>query len=141
MVSNRRWVCLRCGRPLGRLNRGHTCVPARSLDAYFAERPPARRRIFDAVAVPVRERDGVEIEAVSVGIRFKTSRTFAELRPRRNGLTLTPLLAREPRDRRMRRALPTGAGRVAHVLALHDAEGVDGTVRGWLTEAYLGTSI
>jgi hypothetical protein len=115
-------------------------VPALSLDAYFAERPPAQRRIFEAVAAHMRELGGVDIEAVSVGILFKASRTFAELRPRRDGLALTLLLARELRDPRVRRTMPGGAGRVAHVVELHDAADVGEAVRAWLTEAYLGAA-
>ncbi|HZQ34806.1 MAG TPA: DUF5655 domain-containing protein [Dehalococcoidia bacterium] len=138
MTSRTRWICPRCGRPFGRPNRPHTCLPALSLDAYFAERPPAQRRIFDAVAAHMRELDGVDVEAVSVGILFKASRTFAELR--RDGLALTLLLARELRDPRVRRSTRAGANRMAHVFALHDAEDLDQAIRDWLTEAYLGAS-
>ena len=135
-----RWLCPQCGRRFGRPNRPHTCAPALSLDAYFAGRTPEQRRIFDAVAAHMAELDGVDVEAVSVGILFKASRTFAELRPRREGMGLTLLLARELRDPRVRRTLRAGAGRVAHVVPLRSAGEVDAAIRAWLTEAYLGAS-
>ncbi|HLZ69592.1 MAG TPA: DUF5655 domain-containing protein [Dehalococcoidia bacterium] len=139
-MNGTRWICPRCGRSFGRANRPHTCAPALSLDAYFAGRPPAQRRVFDAVAAHVRELDGVEIEAVSVGILIKASRTFAELRPRRDRLALSLLLGRMLDHPRVRRHVRAGARGVAHFIDLHDTEDVDDEVRGWLTEAYLGAS-
>ncbi len=140
-MSGTRWVCPRCRRPFGRANRPHTCVPALSVNAYFTGRPPALRRVYDAIANHLQELDGVDVEAVSVGILIKASRTFAELRPARGRLVLCVLLARVLSHPRVRRTVRAGSSqRIAHFIDLRDAEDVDGDVRAWLTEAYLNAA-
>jgi hypothetical protein len=108
-----------------------------SLEAYFASRTPAQRRVFDAVAGQLAELDGVEVEAVSVGILIKRSRTFAELRPRRDGFALSLLMPRRLDHPRIRQTLAGGSSRVSHVITLRDAADVDDELRTWLTESYL----
>ncbi|MHB8576140.1 MAG: DUF5655 domain-containing protein [Dehalococcoidia bacterium] len=132
-----RWTCPKCNRSFGRPNRPHTCVPALSADEYFATRTAAQRRIYDAVVAHVQEFDAVEIEAVYVGILMKRSRTFAELRPKRDGFRLSVLLERVVEHPRISRTSPLPAHRVAHFVVLRDAGDVDDQLRAWLTEACL----
>ncbi len=138
--DNTRWTCPCCERSFGRANRPHTCVPALSLEAYLAARTPAQRRVFEAVAPLLSELDDVAVEAVSVGILIKRSRTFAELRPRREGFVLTLLLPHRLNHPRIGRTLAVGSARTAHAVHLRDAGEVDEEVKGWLAEAYLAAN-
>jgi len=88
------WTCAECGRQFGRRNQSHECTPAFSLDEYFAARPPREREIFEVIAAHLEDMGEVRVEAVQVGILFKRSRTFAELRPRRDRVVLSVLLSR-----------------------------------------------
>ena len=103
-----------------------------SVDAYFAKRSANDRRIYDAVVKHV-EKLGVTIDVVQVGILIKRVRTFAELRPKRTGMSLAFLLSRTLDDERIAK---TSAHRVAHFVDLTKPSDVDKTVKGWLTEAY-----
>ena len=138
--ANGRWTCPRCSRSFGRANRPHTCLPALAVETYFAGRSPAQRRVYDAVVDHMQELDGVDIEAVSVGILIKRARTFAELRPQRSWFVLSVLLPRAVAHPRIKRTSPGGARRVAHFIDLRDAADVDDDVRAWLTEAYMDAS-
>ena len=72
------WVCPRCERRFGAPGRSHVCMPAMSFDDYFETRPPIDRATFDAVVEALGDVDGVEVEAVSVGVLFRARRTFLD---------------------------------------------------------------
>ena len=107
-----------------------------SLDEYFSTGPPRERPIFEAVAAHLESLGPVVIEAVSVGILFKRSRTFAELRPRVNGVALSFLLSRTVDHGRIARRVGGSGLRTSHFVNLRAPEDVDDLVRDWLTEAY-----
>jgi hypothetical protein len=77
------------------------------------------------------------IEPVSVGILVKRSRTFVELRPRRDGVTLSFLLNRTVEHPRITRRIGASSGRTAHFVPLRRAGDVDALVAGGLVESYL----
>ena len=78
-----------------------------------------------------------EIEAVSVGIFFKRSRSFAQLRPMQRWVALSFTLPRVVRHRLItRRVIPYGT-HFHHVANLRAPEDVDDELLGFLTEAYL----
>src|SRR5690242_6899308 len=95
------WVCPECQRRFGRRNQSHECLPARSVDEYYAERPDWERPIFDAIREHLDVFEDVHVEALEVGVFFKRLRTFAELRPRKGRLTLSVLLSRRLRHPRI----------------------------------------
>ncbi|MGE5597459.1 MAG: DUF5655 domain-containing protein [Hyphomicrobiales bacterium] len=132
------WECPACGRAFGRNRQSHVCVPAMSLDAYFAGRPPGDRPIFDAVHAHLAGLGPVYVEPVGVGILFKRVRTFVELRPRRAGLALSFILARRVDHPRITRHVPVSRGSAAmvHYVLLRSPEDVDDQVRRWLTASY-----
>jgi hypothetical protein len=105
--------------------------------SWFAERPPAQRKIHDAVVKALRREGPFLVEAVGVGILIKRARTFAELRPNRDGLVLGVLLSRVVSHPRITKVLKTSAHRAAHFIPLRDAKDVDREVRAWLVEAYV----
>lgn len=109
-----------------------------SVDEYFAARAAIDREIFDCVMVHFSEVGPVLAEAVSVGILFKQTRTFAELRPRRTGFGLSFILSRAIEDARITRT--TRVSRTSHRRSygvnIVRPEDVDDVVRSWLTEAY-----
>jgi hypothetical protein len=115
------------------------CAPAMSVDAWFAGRPEAYRRIYDAVIAHLETVGEVHVDAVDVGILIKRSRTFAELRPMRGRLALSLLLSRIVEHPRITRTVRTSTTRAAHRIDLRDAEDVDATVRAWLTESYISS--
>lgn len=129
------WTCPKCGRPFGK-PRGHICAPGMTVDEYFADRPPELRKIYDAVAKQIAKLKGAHTEAVSVGVLFKRERTFAELRPRREGFALSLVMRRPLRDERITRTITMSGDQLCHFVLLKMATDVDAQVRAWLTESF-----
>jgi hypothetical protein len=134
------WICPECRRTFGRRNQSHECAPAMSLDEYFGTLPAWHRPIFDEVRTHLDEVGSVIVEAVDVGILFKRSRTFAELRPRRDRLVLSLLLSRRlAQHPRITKTWHGSGTRSAYFIDLRQPSDVDESVRDWLTEAYLAS--
>lgn len=129
------WTCPECQRSFGRKNQSHECAPSGTVDDYFAARPPALRKVFDALERRI-VRLGGTIDPVTACIMFKRARTFAEIRAKRDRLTLAFILSRELADDRIARRLRISAHRVVHYVELHAARDVDRVVGEWLAEAY-----
>ncbi len=109
-----------------------------SLTDYFATGPACERPVFEAVWAHLSSvGEDVYVEAVSVGLLIKRSRTFAELRPGRDRVVLSLLLNRAVADPRISRRVRASGSRVAHFVPLRSATEVDAEVREWLTESYL----
>jgi hypothetical protein len=108
-----------------------------SVDAYFVDRPTWERPIFEAIREHLEMVGDVRIEAVSVGVFFKRSYTFAELRPQRQRLVLSLLLSRRFKHDRIARSLHASGLRSAYFIHLRAPADLDDEVRDWLTEAYL----
>jgi hypothetical protein len=107
-----------------------------AIDAYFVDAEPVDREIYDAIAEALIECGPVEIEAVSVGIFFKRSRTFVELRPRRRGMACSMILPDALESDRVTRRIQLGPRGVANFVTLVSADDVDEELRGWLAMAY-----
>ena len=129
------WQCPDCGRSFGRTNQSHGCAPSGTVADYFADRPPVLRKIYDASEKHVKKL-GAAIDPVSVCVMFKRSRTFAEVRAKRDRLTLIFLLSRRLDDERVSRAEKLSANRTAHWVDIKKPAEVDRQVREWLSEAY-----
>lgn len=141
-LQPRGWTCPECGRRFGRANQSHGCAPAMTADAYFAERPDNDRRIYEAVMACLEKLgDDVTADFVHVGVLFKRTRTFAELRPKREGMSLAFLLSRVVEDDRIVKVLKTSAHRAAHVVDVTGPRDVDRVVRGWLAEAFASSTV
>lgn len=113
-----------------------------SLDAWFGDRrPPQFRRIHDAVVGHLEDLGEIVVDAVEVGILIKRSRTFAELRPRRDRLVLSILLSRRLDHPRVARRVRASGTRVAHFIDLYSEEDVDDEVLEWLTESYFDSPV
>jgi hypothetical protein len=108
-----------------------------SLDDYFGVGPQMERAIFEAVLEHLELVGPVHVEAVAVGILLKRSRTFAELRPRRDRVVLSVWLSRRIEHPRIARTVRGSGLRSAYFIDLHSPLDVDQDVRDWLTEAYL----
>lgn len=130
------WTCPDCHRRFGRTNQSHGCAPGQTVDDYFEGRPPALRRAYDAIARHLAKLGPVHVDAVTVCVMFKRSRTFAEVRAKRDRLELWFLLSRAIDHPKIRRTLRVSAHRAAHVVDLVKASDVDRDVRDWLSEAY-----
>ena len=109
------------------------------LDEYFKQRPPHERAIFEAVHTHLEDVGPVLVEAVQVGIFFKRTRTFAELRPKRKCVALSILLSRRLHSPRIVKSYEGTGLRNAYFIDLHSPEDVDEEVQDWLTEAYLSS--
>ena|SRR5438105_4405197 len=132
------WTCPECHRQFGRRNQSHECAPAMSQARYFATGAAFERPIFEAVAAHLHSLGPPQTEYVSVGIFFKRSRTFAELRPMRNRVRLSFLVSRRlPKHPRIVKAWHGSGIRSAYFVDLHGPEDVDDELKDWLTEAYL----
>ena len=77
------------------------------------------------------------VDPVDVGIMLKRTRTFAEVRTKKNAVVLGLLLSRVVEHPRITRTIKTSANRAAHFVDLVRVEDLDGEVRAWLTEAFL----
>lgn len=136
------WTCPECGRRFGRAGQGHECAPALSLDEYFSTGPERERPIFDAVwahlsTLSSDEGDDVYVEPVSVGIFFKGTSVFAQLRPMTRWVALGFNLHRRLDSDRLSRKVVAHGRRFYHVVNLVGPDDVDDTIRDWLTEAFL----
>lgn len=129
------WTCPACGREFGK-RQAHVCVPAMPVDDYFAARPDYERAVFEGVREHLVGLGAVIIEPVRIGILFKATRTFAELRPKTRWVDLGFGLNRRLEDARITRASRDQQGRTWHGIRLRAAGDIDGEVRAWLTESY-----
>jgi hypothetical protein len=132
-----RWTCPECGRRFGKAGQSHDCAPALTLEEYFATGPPHERPVYEAVRAHIDSLDDVYVEPVSVGIFFKRSRTFAQLRPMQKWVALGFLLPHKLEHDRLARKVIGEGSRYYHVVNLRHPDAVDDTIRAWLTEAYL----
>src|SRR5688572_1959179 len=130
------WTCPGCARQFGRRGQSHECAPALSLEEYFSTGPERERPIFEAVAAHLESVGPVVVEAVSVGILFKRTRTFAQLRPKVNWVALSFWLPRTVDDARIARRIAGTGVRTYHFVNLRSADEVDATVKDWLTESF-----
>jgi cyanophycinase-like exopeptidase len=134
------WTCPDCNRTFGRKNQSHGCAPSGTVDEYFADRPASLRRIYEAVARHIGKL-GASIDPVTACIMFKRSRTFAEVRAKRDRLELAFLLSRAVVHPKIHKTLKLSAHRTAHFVELARVGDVDRDVRGWLTEAYASSPV
>jgi hypothetical protein len=112
-----------------------------TVDEYFVQRPARERAIFEAVLAHLAEVGAVRVEAVQVGILFRRSRTFAELRPRRDRVVLSVLLSRRLDHSRIVKKWHGSGLRSAYFFDLRDPADVDEELRDWLTEAYVSSPL
>jgi hypothetical protein len=132
-----RWLCPDCGRFFGRSNQSHVCERGLSLRDYLAAQPEPQRAIYRAVLAILNKLGDVDIDPVGVGIMVKRMRTFCELHPKRNAVSLSFKLSRAIDHPRIARAVRCSAHRMAYFVDLHIPKDVDGQVRDWIREAYL----
>lgn len=135
------WVCPDCERRFGRVNQGHECAPALSLDEYFETGPAFERSIFEAVrthlsTVTDLAGDDIWIEPVSVGVFFKRRSTFLSLRTMTKWIATCFYLDRKLDHGRISRKVQEHNGRYYHVVNVRSAEEVDDQLCEWLTEAW-----
>ena len=121
----------------GRAGQSHECAPAMTVEEYFSTGPPHERPVYEAVRAHLDSLPDVYVEPVSVGIFFKRSRTFAQLRPMQTWVALGFLLPRRLEHPRLARKVQGSGSRYYHVVNLRGPDDVDRTVLDWLTEAYL----
>jgi hypothetical protein len=131
------WDCPKCRRRFARVNQGHECAPALSLEEYFSTGPARERPIFEAVMRHLDTMGPVHVEPVSVGIFLKRARSFAQLRPMTKWVALSFSLPRPVQHATMTRKVQRYGGHYFHVANLRGPDDLDNALRGWLTEAYL----
>lgn len=135
-----RWTCPDCGRRFGRTRQGHECAPALTIEQYFESGPTHERPVYEAVQEIMDSIGDVYVEPVSVGIFFKRSRVFAQLRPMQKWVALGFIHPRKLDDQRIaRKVVDVGKG-YYHVVNVRTPDEIDETIRDWLTEAYLADS-
>ena len=133
------WTCPECARSFGRRNQPHECTPALTVEEYFATGPEFERPIFEVVRAHLESLGPVVVEPVAVGVFFKRSRTFAELRPKTRWVTLSFILPTQVMADRVSRRVRISGVRTYHETKLRTPADVDDEVLAWLTEAYLSS--
>lgn len=108
-----------------------------SLEEYFATAPAHEAPIAEVVLAHVRTLPEAHVEPVQVGLFFKRSRSFAQLRTMTRWVALSLILPRvvtspEP-SRKVQRI---GSSQYHHVFNLHHPADVTRAVRDLITEAY-----
>src|SRR5262245_44673287 len=136
-----RWTCPDCGRSFGRKNQSHGCAPSSTVDDYFDGRPAVLRTAYNAIARHLATLEGVQVDPVSACVMFKRSRTFAEVRAKRDCLVLSFILSRVLDDERITKTLQLSANRTVHSVDIQRAGDVDRAVRDWLTESYAASPL
>lgn len=130
------WTCPDCGRSFGRSGQSHLCVPATTVDEWFADEPAAHRAIHDRIVEHLELLGDVRVEAVAVGIFYKRRRNLAELRPRADHLGLAMVLPAGRDHARFSRRTRMDGDRTSYSVPLRAPDDVDDEVRDWLTEAW-----
>lgn len=130
------WICPQCDRSFGRRNQSHTCVPSGTVDGYFSGRPPVQREVCDTITNHLQSLGPVVVDAVQVCIMFKRSRTFAEVRAKRDSVSLWVLLSRTCDSPRFTRVVRASRNRTAHFINLRTPDDIDDEVLDWLAESY-----
>lgn len=87
------WRCPKCRRPFANRNQTHFCG-RHSLDAHFAGKPPAIKRIYRRFVTALREFGPVKILPEKTRIAFQVRMSFAQLTPRRQWIDGHLVLAR-----------------------------------------------
>lgn len=108
-----------------------------TLDEYFSTGPVWERPIFDAVMAHLDSLGPLHVEPVSIGVFLKTTRTFAQLRPKSKWVALSFSLTRAVVHPRIGRKVEAWSGRYYHVFNLRGPDDLDDQIRNWLTESYL----
>jgi hypothetical protein len=107
-----------------------------TVDEYFSTGPAFERPIYDEVEPFITGLGpDVRVEYVSVGVFFKKSTTFAELRPLTKWSNLSFKLPRKMDHPLITKSWP-GPHRTYYVVRLKLPSDVTDDVRGWLAEAY-----
>jgi Domain of unknown function (DUF5655) len=130
------WFCPHCGRRFGKPNQSHECEPGLTLDEYLSRQPAERRSTYRAVLKVLAKLGPLDVDPVEVGIMIKRSRTFCELRPKRDSVELSFKLSRPLADPKIHRTIRSSAHRQVYFVHLRSAKEVDAKVQGWLAEAY-----
>ena len=135
------WTCPDCGRPLGRQNQSHACVPGLTLDEYLERQPPKWHPVYRAVLAIFDEIGDLIVEPVDVGILVKRRGTFCELRPKKKAVELSFKLARTVDHPRIRRTVAASVHRRAHFVWLTTPDDVDDQIREWIVEAWVDSPV
>ncbi len=130
------WKCPDCKRPFGKKNQGHTCAPGMTEKQYFSTGPDFERPIYNEIGPFLSALGDVIVEFVQVGVFFKTTRTFASLRPLTKWVNLTFHLDRELKHPQIQRGQNYGPNRWYYTVRLKTPEDVTDDVRGWLAESW-----
>lgn len=133
------WTCPSCERSFGRRNQSHECAPGLTVEEYFATGPSFERPIFEVVREHLETLGPVVVEPVQVGVFFKRSRMFAQLRPKTRWVALGFIVSTVVTDDRISRRIVASANRMYYETRLREPSDVDDDVRSWLTEAYLSS--
>jgi hypothetical protein len=116
-------------------------VPGQPVEYWLAERLEGQRQAATAIIELARGIEGVTVEAVSVGVLIKRTRSIVELRPKTKWLQLS-VIARRPLPEtaraRVARVVHWGKDMTAYFVRLTAAADVDRTMRAWLREALKG---
>lgn len=110
------------------------------MQTWLATRSELVGAVVDAVRSQVQAlgRD-VILEPTKAAVMIKRSRTFAEVKPTRDGVEVAFIVSRRVDDPRVVRTLDLTARRIVHVVAIAGVADVDEQVQSWLAEAYLNS--
>jgi hypothetical protein len=128
------WRCPICHRRFARLRQWHSCQ-SRSVDAHFADRDPALRRLFDFLIGRLEKTGPVRIDAVKSSINLVSRHHFGAVTVRSAYLRLGFVASTRIQSPRIVRNETLGPNRVGHSVVVRDKADIDAELLRWLSDA------
>lgn len=129
------WTCETCGRTFNRKRQSHSCS-SRLLDDVFSGGKEKWRGLYMELLQRTKEQVGEFTEyCPSVGIMWKHTSTFAEVKFKRESIEIVFYSERLRPERNPDRWLQTSVNRTAHAIIVTDNSNFEEII-DWITESY-----
>ena len=133
--TKRLWKCPTCARRFAKKNQWHSC-DAQSISRHFRDKDPEVLRIYELLVSLLRKLGPLRIDAVKTSINFASKYHFGGVAARKNYLRLGFLSEGMIDDERIGRTERLGPKRFHQSVVLRSPADLDGTIMGWLGNAY-----
>lgn len=129
------WKCSKCGRLFANRNQSHSCSRY-TLREHLPGKSPCAIALFREFAKLVKRCGPVRIVPEKTRVAFQVRMSFAAVSLRRDRIVGHVVLARRLEDPRFTKIEYISRRNHVHSFCVCSPEELDGTVVGWLREAY-----